>query len=455
MARILIIDDEKNILTSLQTFLTIKNHSVYTAQTVMEAEMLVNSANPEVIILDVFLKGDSGIDFLKEVVKKNPHPYVIMISGHADVKTAVYAIKEGAYDFIEKPIDTEKLEILIQNALKQQQLADQVQNLKQNWIKDNFFIGSSTLMRKAIIMAEKAGPTDLSVLITGESGTGKELLANYIHLNSNRTGKPYIRINCAAIQQELFESEIFGHKKGSFTGAINDKPGFFKMAEKGTLFLDEITEIPYYLQAKLLRAIEYKEIQGVGFYKPEHIDVRIISASNQDLKEEIAVKRFREDLFFRLSQVPIQIPSLNERKEDILHLIQRFKGEIEVKMGIEQKTFSSQAIEYLMHREYKGNIRELRNIIERIMLLNESSIISVKNLKEIDNNMDFKNQYQNIFDNTKNFQEAKKDLIKKYIEIQLSKHNNSIKDTANSLGMLANNLSRKIHELGIEISNLE
>lgn len=451
MAEILIVDDEINILRSLENFLEFFGHRIYTASTLPEGKKMVNARQFDAAIIDVFLQGDDGVELLDEIKSANRSTVVIVISGHSSLKIAVDAIKRGAYDFLEKPVDTEKLKVSLENGLRQKKLAGQLENMKKQWLRDNFIIGSTKEMAELVGLAEKAGPTDLSVLIQGPNGSGKELISYYVYLNSNKTDTPFITVNCAAVQPELFESTLFGHKKGSFTGAIADHAGYFKSADGGTLFLDEIGEIPLFLQVKLLRAIEYGEIQGIGYDKPVNVNTRIICATNRDLEAEVAAGNFREDLFFRLNQVPLKLPPLSKRREDIPVFIEKFKHDLEEKNGLPGKEWKKEAIDYLVSREYRGNIRELKNLVDRITLLSSGNTINTADIRKLDTVMSEKKQDEEIFSTTLPFCEMKKQLEKKYIERQLEKHDLSIQETAKALGMLANNLSRKISELGIDI----
>jgi two-component system nitrogen regulation response regulator NtrX len=449
MPKVLIVDDEENILLSLGTALELKGYVVAAASSFREGQECFLKDKPDIVILDVFLKGSDGLVLYREFIKTDPDVPIIMISGHADVEMAVRAIKEGAYDFVEKPIDIEKLGITIEHALDQRGLSREVGHLKEKWIEEHFFIGSSPIMQAAARTAEKAAPSNLTVLITGENGVGKEPMAYYIYLHSRRVGMPYIVINCAAIPAELFESELFGHKKGSFTGAVSDRPGFFAKADGGTLVLDEIAEIPGYLQPKILRAIENGEIQGIGCQTLEHVDVRVIAVTNRNLEHEIREGNFREDLFFRLDQVPLFIPPLRERREDIPGLVSFFSKEIQEREELTGRTFSRQAMEYLNRRDYRGNIRELRNLIERFIIFADSGSIDLEMMKSIDSSGGYTSGNENPFLETMSFTRAKEKLMRDYISAQLAKHNNSVKETAEALVMLPNNLSRKMRELGI------
>ncbi len=451
MAEILIVDDEINILRSLESFLEFYGHRIFTASTLPEGKKMVQAGQFDAAIIDVFLQGDDGVELLDEIKSVNPDTVVIIISGHSSLKIAVDAIKKGAYDFLEKPVDTEKLKVSLENGLRQKKLAGQLENMKKQWLKDNFIIGSTKEMAELIELAEKAGPTDLSVLIQGPNGTGKELISYYVYLNSNKTDTPFIAVNCAAVQPQLFESALFGHKKGSFTGAVADHAGYFRSADGGTLFLDEIGEIPLFLQVKLLRAIEYGEIQGIGYARPVNVNTRIICATNRDLETEVAAGNFREDLFFRLNQVPLKLLPLSRRRDDIPVFIEKFKNELEEKNGLPGKEWTKEAIDYLVSREYRGNIRELKNLVDRITLLSPSKTINAADVKKLDTVLSEKKQEEEIFSRTLPFAEMKKQLEKKYIERQLEKHNLSIQETSKALGILANNLSRKISELGINI----
>lgn len=451
MNSILIVDDEKNILSSLKTFLTLSGYEVFAAATLETGKRLYLEKRPQITILDVFLQGEDGIELLSFIRQETPQAVVIMISGHAAVKLAIEAIKKGAYDFLEKPIDTEKLKIIIENGLRQNGLLNQLANFKKKWLTDNFIVGNTQPMQEILQLAEKVGSTNLIVLIHGESGVGKEMLAYYIFLNSNNIEAPYIPVNCAAVQPELFESSLFGHKKGAFTGAIADKAGFFQAADGGTLFLDEIGEIPLFLQVKLLRAIEYGEVQGVGYDRPVKVNTRILCATNRNLEQEVEEGRFREDLYFRLNQVPVFLPTLKARKTDIPLFIEKFQKELSEKNGLPAKKITDDGLVYLVNRDYKGNIRELRNLVARVTLMTTGESIGLEDLKRIDTPGRNPAGKETIFERTMPLQEAKQYLERLYLESQLQLFHYSIKDTSAALDILPNNLSRKIAQLGISI----
>jgi len=445
MAQILVIDDERNIVKSLETFLNIRGHTVLQALTFREGEKKFFQEDPEIVILDVFLRGENGIDLLKKFHKARPEVPVLMISGHADIRTAVEAVRLGAYDFLEKPVDTERLELLIQHAEKEIGLAKQVNQLKDRWVRENLYIGSSREFRDTVGIAEKAGPSDAAVLITGESGSGKEPLAYYTYLCSSRRDEPFITVNCAALPEELFASAVFGHVKGAFTGAVSGRDGFFQAARKGTLFLDEVGEIPLALQPKMLRALESGEIQKVGSSVIERADVRIIAATNRDLVKAVDQGAFREDLFYRLNQIPLSVPPLESRKEDIPGLIDFFIRHLERKSAISGRSFSEDGIRYLQSRKYKGNIRDL---VERTLILSDADCIGGKELEKADH-IGISNTNKFRSDRKMTLREAKHEFEKEFIQGQLVLHGNSVKETAETLGVLPNNLSRRIKELGI------
>ncbi|MFP4363558.1 MAG: sigma-54-dependent transcriptional regulator [Spirochaetia bacterium] len=445
MKKVLIIDDEQNILFSLKTFLEIKGYSVITADSVEKGKACFLSLHPDAVILDVYLSGESGLDLLPLFREKENSIPVIMISGHSSIQTAVQAIKEGAFDFLEKPIDTEKLEIALQNGLNMKDLRNKVEALKNSWVQEHFYIGSTERMQQAASTIKKAGPTEATVLIRGANGVGKEPAAYYVYLNSPRFHSPFITVNCAAIPGELFESQLFGHKKGAFTGAVSDFPGYFQQADTGTLFLDEIAEVPLPLQAKLLRAIEYKQVQGPGMRSQKKVDVRIIAATNRDLEKEVANGCFREDLFFRLNQIPVYIPALDERREDIPEFVRRFAKEAQQRHSITAKEFTASAIQLLCSLEYKGNIRELRNIVERLVILSGDTITK----EDVQMLSPGSASKERALFAPKPLKQARADFEREYIQRNLAANQGSVKATAQSIGMLPNNLSRRMKELEV------
>ncbi|HYM20428.1 MAG TPA: sigma-54 dependent transcriptional regulator [Candidatus Kapabacteria bacterium] len=375
MAHILIIDDEAGIRDTLAWIFEYEKHSVQTAESGSEGLKILNEGtHVDCIILDVKMPGMDGIETLQRIREIRPDVPVVMISGHGTIETAVEATKLGAFDFVEKPPDREKLLLIIRNATEKKHLETQVRNLSERLSSRDAMLGTSAAMRNIRAIIERVSPTEARVLITGENGSGKELVARAIHKASRRTTMPFIEVNCAAIPRDLIESELFGHEKGSFTGAQAQRIGKFEQADGGILFLDEIGDMSLEAQAKVLKVIDEGWIERVGSSsgKPIKVDVRIIAATNKNLPQEIRGGRFREDLYHRLNVIPIFVPPLRERKEDIPLLVRAFADEFAADTKRKVPKFDEDALHLLMSLPYSGNIRELRNIIERIIILTTS-----------------------------------------------------------------------------------
>lgn len=369
MAKILIIDDERSIRNSMKDILNFEGHEVVLAENGMEGIVAVKSEKPEVVFCDIKMPKIEGIEVLERIKEFSQETPVIMISGHGTIDTAIEAIKKGAYDFIEKPLDLNRILITIKNATDKTRLIDETKKLQHKVSKKYEMIGDSEALNHIRVMIDKVAVSDARVLITGPNGSGKELVARQLHEKSNRKENAFIEINCAAIPSELIESELFGHEKGSFTSAVKQKKGKFEMAHCGTIFLDEIGDMSLSAQAKVLRVLQENKISRIGGDGDIQVDVRVIAATNKNLMDEIAKGNFREDLYHRLSVIIIQVPPLKERREDIEELTRHFTTELCVEMGIAPKTLTPQAIDTLKEYEWSGNIRELRNVIERLIIL--------------------------------------------------------------------------------------
>lgn len=369
MARILIIDDERSIRNSMKDILSFEGHEVTVAENGLEGLVTLKSEKPEIVFCDIKMPKMEGIEVLERIKEFSRETPVIMISGHGTIETAIEAIKKGAYDFIEKPLDLNRILITIKNATDKQQLLQKTQTLKCKVSKKYEMIGHSEALEHIKSIIDKVAPSDARVLITGPNGSGKELVARQLHEKSSRRDSAFIEVNCAAIPSELIESELFGHEKGSFTSAIKQKKGKFELAHNGTLFLDEIGDMSLDAQSKVLRALQENKISRIGSDSDILVDVRVIAATNKNLKEEIAAGRFREDLYHRLSVIIINVPPLKERTEDIEDLVLHFTEEICTEMRITPKQFTPEAIECLKRYEWSGNIRELHNVVERLIIL--------------------------------------------------------------------------------------
>ena len=385
MARetLLIVDDEPNILKTLGDILSDEGYRVQTALSAGEGLRKLEEDAPEVVFLDVWLGPDDGLVLLNAIREKFPRTQVIVMSGHGTIETAVRAIKNGAFDYVEKPFSLDKVLITVQNALRQRSLEEENQSLRRIVERNYQIIGQSGVIRDLLGAIEKAGPTNGWVLIHGENGTGKELVAREIHRLSPRNGQAFIDINCAAIPDNLIESELFGYEKGAFTGAMTQKKGKFEVASGGTLFLDEIGDMSLPVQAKVLRVLQEKKFQRVGGNRDVSVDVRVIAASNKDLVELIRKREFRDDLFYRLNVIPITVPPLRERPEDIPLLLEHFIGELVEHEGLKPKHFSEEAADMLCQYSWPGNVRELKNLVERLLIMVPDPVIDVSAIRQM------------------------------------------------------------------------
>ncbi len=374
MASILIVDDERAIRNSMKEILEYESYKVDVAENGVEALRKVQNEKFDLIFSDIKMPEMDGITFLEAVLKERGDLPVIMISGHGEIDVAVRSIKMGAYDFISKPLDMNRVLVTVRNALDKKKLVQETTLLKKKIGSKHRMIGNSEALNKINDLIAKVAPTDARVLITGQNGSGKELVAHAIYEQSNRRTAPFIEVNCAAIPSELIESELFGHEKGAFTSAVKTRIGKFEQADGGTLFLDEIGDMSLSAQAKVLRALQEQKITRVGSEKDISVDVRVLAATNKNMKEEIDAKRFREDLYHRLSVILIKVPSLSERLEDIPLLAEHFVVETSKEMGIPKKEITPAAIKKLQTYSWTGNIREFRNVIERLVILSGKTI---------------------------------------------------------------------------------
>jgi len=374
MADILIIDDEKAIRKTLTEILTFEGYKIDEASDGEEGLKKFKEKTFDLVLCDIKMPKMDGIEFLEKAGEVNADVPIIMISGHGNIETAVEAVKKGAYDYISKPPDLNRLLITIRNAMDKSTLVSEAKVLKRKVSRVQEMIGESSPIKKIKETIEKVAPTDARILITGDNGVGKELVARWVHEKSNRASAPIVEVNCAAIPSELIESELFGHEKGSFTSAIKQRIGKFETANGGTLFLDEIGDMSANAQAKVLRALQEGKITRVGAEKDISVDVRVIAATNKDLLKEVEEKNFRLDLYHRLSVILIHVPSLNERRDDIPMLVEKFLEDICSDYGIVQKPIDDDAIKLLQEYNWTGNIRELRNVVERLVILSGKNI---------------------------------------------------------------------------------
>ncbi|MFA5803884.1 MAG: sigma-54 dependent transcriptional regulator [Melioribacteraceae bacterium] len=448
MKSILVIDDEKEICESIKMILEYEDYLVDYTTDSYKGLQKIEYGNYDALLLDIQMPGKNGFEVLSWLLEKEIDMKVIMISAHASVENAVKSTKLGAFDFLEKPVDRDKLLISVRNAVEQSSLVKENKKLKKELFSSEKIIGNSTVIKTIHETIKRVAKTDARILITGENGTGKELVAQELHRQSSRSNKELIEVNCAAIHHELIESELFGHEKGSFTGAVKQHIGKFEQADGGNLFLDEIGDMSLQAQAKVLRAIEEGKIERVGGNAKIDVNVRIISATNKDLQEEIKKGNFREDLYHRLNVIPIHIPPLRERKDDIPLLIEHFSKIICDKNKFAQKKYSDAAINALQSLTWKGNVRELKNVVERIVIM-----VTKTEINEKDISMFTPNQGSNADDllNTSNsFQEFKEKSEKAFIIKQLNANGWNISKTADILGIQRSHLYNKLKKYEIE-----
>jgi two-component system nitrogen regulation response regulator NtrX len=446
--KILIADDEINIVKLLKEIFEDDKHETESAYNGQEALDKFKVFQPDVTFLDVKMPVMDGVKTLEKIKNYAPNALIIMISGHSNIPIAVKSIKGGAYDFLEKPLSLPIVKVTLNKAIKHIRINNKVANLEENLDAKYTMIGNSQPMQKLKSLVKKVAVTNSKVLIQGESGTGKELVAWAIHTQSSRAENSFIRFNSAAIPNELVESELFGYEKGAFTGAENSKKGKIEEADGGTLFLDEIGDMSMTAQAKILRVIQEGEFERVGSNLPIKVDARIIAATHKNLSQLINEGKFREDLFYRLNVLPLSVPPLRERLDDIPVLIEYFSNNNAHEMKITPKKFSPQAIDYLKKQAFPGNIRELKNLIERLYIVSDDETIDLSLVSNFHNSH---KKQGDFWDETTCYSDKKIQFEKKYLEIQLKKHQGNISKTSQALGLQQSNLSRKIKELGIEL----
>ncbi len=449
MNKILIVDDEKDIREALTGVLADEGFAVITAASAEEALDGLAVSLPDLILLDIWLPGMDGIDALKKIKSTYPDVQIIMISGHANIETAVKATKLGAYDFIEKPISLDKVVLSAEHALEQKRLAVENRELMDKALSRYEIIGRTEVMDGLKKGITRVAPANSWVLITGENGTGKEFVARNIHLLSGRAARPFVEVNCAAIPEELIESELFGHEKGAFTTAVARKKGKFDIADRGTIFLDEIGDMSLKTQAKILRILQEQSFERVGGTELITVDVRVIAATNKDLKEEIAKGAFREDLFYRLNVIPLHVPPLRERKEDIPIFIDHFLNEFSRQTTRETPKVEQAAMEKLMSYSWPGNVRELKNLMERLVIMTPASAITTDDLPDYISGTKSSGYSEKIFHNSL-LKEARKGFEKEFILRKLKSNGGNIARTAEAIGVERSHLYRKIKSYGIE-----
>ena len=453
----LIVDDEKGIREALTQVLEYEEIEVQACASGHEATRVYPDFKPHLVFLDVKMEGMDGLETLRRLRELDPHAQVVMISGHGTIQTAVEATQLGAYDFLEKPLDTDRILLTLRNALQHVVLVNENVRLKQEVRTQYEIVGSSKAIRQVIGLLEKVAPTPARVLVTGENGTGKELVARAIHTLSSRASGPFVEVNCAAIPTELIESELFGHMKGSFTGAFADRAGKFELADGGTLFLDEIGDMSLSAQAKVLRALQEGVIARVGSGKTLPVDVRVIAATNKNLGVEIEQGRFREDLLYRLNVVPIHVPSLRERRGDIAQLVAHFSGELTQRGGLPVKEFDATAIERLTAHDWPGNIRELKNAVERLLILATGPTVTQSDVERLVGRGDggrgkgttAAGGGDAAWLRAATFEEFKQSAERAFLLGKLQEHDWNVSETARTLQMPRSNLYKKIERYGL------
>jgi DNA-binding NtrC family response regulator len=443
------VDDEKAIRKSLREILEYEKYTVDEAADGAEAIEKIKEIAYDLVLCDIKMPKFDGMEVLENSLAANPDLPFIMISGHGTVDTAVEAVKKGAYDYISKPPDLNRLLISLRNALDKQSLVTQTKVLKRKVTKNREIVGDSPAIKKIKDTIDKVAATDARILITGENGTGKELVARWIHEKSHRANGPLIEVNCAAIPAELIESELFGHEKGAFTSAIKQRIGKFEQANGGTLFLDEIGDMSLAAQAKVLRALQENKITRVGGDKDITVDVRVIAATNKDLNREIDNNNFRIDLYHRLSVILIHVPSLNERAEDIPMIAERFVNEICEDYSITRKIITPKAMAELQQIQWSGNIRELHNVIERLVILSDQKITETEVQNYVVGNKSKANTLEDIFEKYDKFQEFKDFMERVFIEFKLQKNGWNVTKTADEIDIQRSHLYNKIEKYSL------
>jgi two-component system nitrogen regulation response regulator NtrX len=449
---VLVIDDEMNIRKTLEGVLSDDGYRVLQAEDGAGGLEVLSRSFVDAVLLDVWMPDMDGLETLKRIREVYPILPVIMISGHGTIDTAVKAVKMGAFDFIEKPISLTKLLITLSRAIEQGELRLENVELKERVGKKYRLIGESAAMQRVRAEIAAAGPTNASVLIAGENGSGKEIVAREVHQHSRRATRPFVEVNCAAIPEELIESELFGHEKGAFTGATGRRRGRFELADGGTLFLDEVGDMSPRTQAKILRVLEERQFERIGGGEKIRADVRIISATNRNLPKEVEAGRFRDDLYFRLNVFPILLPPLRDRKEDIHRIAEHFVGEICAEHGKERKEFSRGAVERLLAHPWPGNVRELRNVVERLVILSMGPSIGEETVQRVlvTEPLPAKAPASGVevFDQ-EDFREAVLAFEKEFLTRKLRENDFNVSRTAEKLGLDRTSIHRKMKQLGI------
>ena len=448
--RILIVDDEQGIRAALGQLLEFEGYEVRTVANAVDGLAEYARFKPHLVFMDVKMAGIDGLEALRKLKEQDPSAIVVMISGHATIQTAVEATQHGAYDILEKPLDTDRILVTLRNALAHLDLHEENTRLR-DVVRSKFeIVGSSYAIRAVTEKIERVGKTPARVLITGENGTGKELVARAIHSLSTRAKAAFVEVNCAAIPAELIESELFGHMKGSFTGAVADRAGKFEQAHTGTLFLDEIGDMSLAAQAKVLRVLQDGVVTRIGGSKPIQVDVRVLAATNKDVESEIAAGRFREDLYYRLNVVPIHVPPLRERREDIPLLIGHFIAQLTGPGGLAPRAITDDAVTRLGQLEWPGNVRELRNTIERLLILSSGNRITAEDVDHlVGRRADASEGGLGSLLDVPTFEDFKHAAERAYLVAKLRAFDWNVSETARALDMPRSNLYKKIERYGL------
>lgn len=450
-ARILIVDDEAGIRQTLRGILEDEGHSVTAAADAVSGQALMASDEFDLVLLDVWLPDRDGLDILEELREGDFQTPVIVISGHGNIDTAVKAMRIGAHDFLEKPLALNRVVVSVENALERNRLERQVRELSSRLDPERRLIGDSPPMRRLKNELRLAAHAESRILITGENGTGKELVARRVHGLSRRRRRAFVEVNCAAIPEELIESELFGHIKGAFTGASEDRRGRFEQADGGTLFLDEIADMSLNTQAKVLRVLEEQRFERVGGSEPIEVDVRVLAATNKNLEEdELPAGRFREDLYFRLAVIPLHVPALRERREDIPALIDHFLERFAAEAGRRPKTVDPHALERLVAYSWPGNVRELRNLSERLMIMTPGDVVTETDLPPLSPQLRGADAAAPVERDYASLKEARETFERLYIERRLGAAGGNVSQTARDLGIDRRHLYRKLQAYGID-----
>jgi two-component system nitrogen regulation response regulator NtrX len=446
--RVLVVDDEKGVREALRQLLEYEGVDVRAVASGAEALATYAEFHPHLVLLDVKMAGMDGLETLARLREQDPAAHVVMISGHGTIQTAVEATQRGAYDFLEKPLDTDRILLTLRRTFAHLDLSAEHERLRSSLDEQYAIVGKSTAIRELLRRIEKVAPTGARVLILGENGSGKELVARAIHRGSPRAARPFVEVNCAAIPGELIESELFGHMKGSFTGAVSDRPGKFEQADGGTLFLDEVGDMSLAAQAKVLRALQDGVVTRIGATRSVKVDVRVIAATNKPIEEEIEAGRFREDLYYRLNVVPITVPPLRQRREDIPLLVEHFVAQLTRESGLLPKRLTPEAVSALAERDWPGNVRELRNAVERLLILAPGNQVTAADVATLVSGPPDRTLGSLIGSGT--FEGFKQEAERAFLAAKLAENDWNVSETARKLDMPRSNLYKKIEKYGLQ-----